>query len=65
MSSGCMPNGAVTWLLPALGYSGFKRLGEQKGVTYFDANKGRSWFRIGINSCSAVVVSQQRETERL
>ena len=34
---GCMPKGAVTSLLPALGYSDITRVGEQKGVTYFDA----------------------------
>lgn len=50
-------------LLPAQGYSDLKARGLQKGISYFDAKLGGSWFRVGIDSCTAVVVSKQREHE--
>jgi len=60
-SFGCLPRGAVTSLLPAEGYSEVKRLGEDKGVTFFDAKKGGSWFRVAVNSCTAAVEMRTRQ----
>jgi len=44
---GCLPKGAVISLLPAQGFSDVKRLGAQKGVTYFDAKLGNVWSASG------------------
>jgi len=60
-SFGCLPKPAVSSLLPVEGYSDAKRLGEQKGVTYFDAKKGGSWFRVGVNTCTAIIQTTTRE----
>ena len=58
----CPPESAVNTLLEAAGYSDVRMLGKQGGVTFFDARRGkRSWFRMGIDSCTGDIRVELRE----
>ena len=47
---GCLPAQTTNSLLPAIGYTDVRLLGHQRGDAYFDARKGRAWYRVAIDA---------------
>ena len=60
-SISCLPEGAITSILPAMNYAEVKYLGRQNGATYFDARHDGHWYRVAVDSCNSEILNAQRE----